>query len=65
MPNHVALPPAQSGIHNVFYLSMLRIYEQDTSLIIDSEPIALREDTTYVGKLIESLIVKSKYYVPR
>lgn len=49
---HITLPTSLSGIHNVFHVSMLRKSESDPSHILGYEPIAVREDMTYVEKMI-------------
>ncbi|XP_041017912.1 uncharacterized protein LOC121260133 [Juglans microcarpa x Juglans regia] len=43
----VALPPAFSGVHNVFHVSMLRKYIHDPTHVIDHEPLQIQEDMTY------------------
>ena len=43
----LALPPALSGAHNVFYLSMLRKYVSDPSRILNYEPLRLCNDLSY------------------
>ncbi|XP_041010816.1 uncharacterized protein LOC121254709 [Juglans microcarpa x Juglans regia] len=39
----VALPPALSGVHDVFYVSMLRKYIPDPTHVIDYEPLQLQK----------------------
>ncbi|XP_040988961.1 uncharacterized protein LOC121236579 [Juglans microcarpa x Juglans regia] len=43
----VALPPALSGVHDVFRISMLRKYIPDPTHIIDYEPLQIQENLTY------------------
>uniref|UniRef100_A0A2N9I829 Reverse transcriptase domain-containing protein n=1 Tax=Fagus sylvatica TaxID=28930 RepID=A0A2N9I829_FAGSY len=43
----LALPPALSGIHNVFHISMLRRYVSDPSHILSYEPLQVQEDLSY------------------
>ncbi|KAF5451789.1 hypothetical protein F2P56_026861 [Juglans regia] len=43
----VALPPALSGVHDVFHVSMLRKYIPDPTHVIDYEPLQLQENLTY------------------
>ena len=39
----LALPPVLSGVHNVFHVSMLRLYISDPSHVIDFKPLRLDE----------------------
>ncbi|KAL5575189.1 hypothetical protein UlMin_016888 [Ulmus minor] len=43
----VALPPAMSGIHNVFHVSMLRKYTPDPSRVLSYDTLDLRQDLTF------------------
>ena len=43
----LALPPALSGVHNVFHVSMLRKYMPDPSHILNYELLELRNDLSY------------------
>ncbi|KAL5542431.1 hypothetical protein UlMin_010141 [Ulmus minor] len=43
----VALPPAMSGIHNVFHVSMLRKYTPDPSHVLSYDTLDLRQDLTF------------------
>ncbi|XP_073107195.1 uncharacterized protein [Elaeis guineensis] len=43
----LALPPALSGVHNVFHVSMLRKYILDPSHVVSYEPLRLQKDLTY------------------
>ncbi|KAL5578176.1 hypothetical protein UlMin_019875 [Ulmus minor] len=43
----VALPPAMSGIHNVFHVSMLRKYIPDPSHVLSYDTLDLRQDLTF------------------
>ncbi|XP_041016136.1 uncharacterized protein LOC121258657 [Juglans microcarpa x Juglans regia] len=51
----VALPPAFSGVHNVFHVSMLRKYIHDPTHIIDHEPLQIQEDMTYTEEPLRIL----------
>jgi hypothetical protein len=43
----LALPPALSGIHNVFHISMLRRYVSDLTHILSYEPLQVQDDLSY------------------
>ncbi|XP_056159705.1 uncharacterized protein LOC130135188 [Syzygium oleosum] len=43
----LALPPALSGIHNVFHVSLLRKYVTNPEHVLDFTPLRLRENLTY------------------
>ncbi|XP_077237181.1 uncharacterized protein LOC143878846 [Tasmannia lanceolata] len=43
----LALPPSLSGVHNVFYVSMLRKYISDPNHVIELEPLNVREDLSF------------------
>ncbi|KAL5564045.1 hypothetical protein UlMin_033792 [Ulmus minor] len=43
----VALPPAMSGIHNVFHVSILRKYIPDPSHVLSYDTLDLRQDLTF------------------
>ncbi|KAL5570498.1 hypothetical protein UlMin_027073 [Ulmus minor] len=43
----VALPPAMSGIHNVFHVSMLRKYIPDPSHVLSYDTLDLHQDLTF------------------
>ena len=51
----IALPPALSGIHNVFHESMLRKNIPDLSHVLSYEPLQIREDLSYEEVLAEIL----------
>jgi hypothetical protein len=51
----LALPPALSGIHNVFHISMLRRYVSDPSHILSYEPLQVQEDLSYEEMPMEIL----------
>ena len=51
----IALPPALSGIHNVFHESMLRKYIPNPSHVLSYEPIQIRDDLSYEEISIEIL----------
>lgn len=48
----LALLPELSGVHNVFHVSMLKKYVHSPSHVIPHEPLAIREDASYVEKPI-------------
>ena len=43
----LVLPPALSGVHNVFHVSILRKYISDPNHVIEVAPLQLREDLSY------------------
>ncbi|XP_024930009.2 uncharacterized protein LOC112491787 [Ziziphus jujuba] len=43
----LALPPALSGMHNVFHVSMLHKYVHDPSHVVSFEPLQINMDLTY------------------
>ncbi|XP_060671061.1 uncharacterized protein LOC132800790 [Ziziphus jujuba] len=43
----LALPPALSGVHNVFHVSMLCKYIHDSSHVVSFKPLQLNMDLTY------------------
>ncbi|XP_023521446.1 uncharacterized protein LOC111785273, partial [Cucurbita pepo subsp. pepo] len=51
----LALPPALSGVHDVFHVSMLRKYIMDPIHVIDYEPLQLNEDLSYEEKPVRIL----------
>ena len=51
----IALPPALSGINNVFHESMLRKYIPDPSHVLSYEPLQIRDDLSYEEVLVEIL----------
>ena len=51
----LALPPALSGVHDVFHVSMLRKYITDPIHVIDYEPLQLNEDLSYEEKPVRIL----------
>ena len=54
----LALPPALSGVHDVFYVSMLRKYIMDPIYVIGYEPLQLNEELR--GKTSKNLSQRSK-----
>ena len=56
----VALPLELSGVHNVFHVSMLKKYVQDPSHVLRHEMLDIREDTTYVEKLVKIIETKEQ-----
>ena len=51
----LALPPALSGVHDVFYVLVLRKYITNPIHIIDYEPLQLNEDMSYEEKPVKIL----------
>ncbi|XP_040367404.1 uncharacterized protein LOC121050659 [Rosa chinensis] len=51
----LALPVNMSGVHNVFYVSMLRRYIRDESHVIDHGTIEVRGDVTFVVEPVRIL----------
>ncbi|KAK6146376.1 hypothetical protein DH2020_020245 [Rehmannia glutinosa] len=51
----LALPPAMSGIHNVFHVSMLRRYMPDPSHVVNYETISLDRQLSYEEKPVAVL----------
>ena len=43
----LALPPNMSGVHEVFHVSMLRWYTQDTAHVVDWGEIEIDTDGTF------------------
>ncbi|KAL5558049.1 hypothetical protein UlMin_034260 [Ulmus minor] len=56
----LALPPNLSSVHNVFHVSMLKKYVQDSSHVLEHEPIEVHEDLTYEEKPVQILDRKEK-----
>ena len=55
MAYRLALPPELEKIHNVFYVSMLRMYRSDPSHVVSLDIIELRPDLTYEEEPVEIL----------
>ncbi|XP_040988978.1 uncharacterized protein LOC121236602 [Juglans microcarpa x Juglans regia] len=56
----VALPPVLAGVHNVFHVSMLRMYVPDLTRIIDYKPLQIQEDMTYAKEPVRILEKKEQ-----
>ena len=56
----LALPPELVGVHNVFHVSMLKKYVTDSSHVLQHEPLEIREDATYVQKLVKIIETKEQ-----
>ncbi|XP_073133606.1 uncharacterized protein [Henckelia pumila] len=56
----LALPPALSGIHDVFHVSMLRKYEPDASHILRPDEAELDETLSYFKRPIQILDHKER-----
>ena len=46
----LALPLELSGVHNVFYVSMLKKYVSNPTHVLQHEPLEIREDVSYVER---------------
>lgn len=51
----LALPPELAQIYNVFHVSVLRKYVPDSSHILQTEPVELQKDLTYVVEPVQIL----------
>ena len=51
----IVLPPALSGIHNVFHESILRKYIPDLSHVLSYEPLHIRNDLSHEEVPVEIL----------
>ena len=49
------LPPSMRGVHNVFHVSMLRKYLEDSERLILSEPITIEQDLTLESRPLKIL----------
>ena len=49
----LTLPPAQSEVHNVFHVSMLRKYISNPNHMIEVAPLQLMEDLSYDEELVK------------
>ena len=47
MAYRLALPPTLAPVHNVFHVSMLKIYTPDPTHIIEHVVLSLREDLSH------------------
>ena len=56
----IAMPPSLSGVHNVFYISMLRKYISDPTRVLCYEGLELDQDLSYEEKPIQILDRKDK-----
>ena len=52
---HLALPPKLAGVHDMFYVLMLRQYRSDPSHILQEQSIKLKENINYEEKLVAIL----------
>ena len=55
LANRLALPPALSSIHNVFYVSMLKKHIPNPSHVLSYEPPEIRNNLSYEETLIKIL----------
>ncbi|KAL6128466.1 hypothetical protein ACLB2K_071821 [Fragaria x ananassa] len=51
----LALPPVMSGVHNVFHVSLLRMYVPDASHVVDYGTIKVNADATFVVEPVRIL----------
>ncbi|XP_062118541.1 uncharacterized protein LOC133832182 [Humulus lupulus] len=51
----LALPPALSGVHNLFHVSMFRKYVLQLSHVLGYETLSLQEDLSYEEKSVQIL----------
>ena len=60
MAYYLALPPALSKTHNIFYISMLRKYMSDPSNVLSYKPLELRKNLSYDENQCKSWTRKSR-----
>ena len=51
----LALPPQLSGMHDVFHVSMLRMYEPNPSHVLDWADLEVDEDASYEERPVRVL----------
>ncbi|XP_050941536.1 uncharacterized protein LOC127149715 [Cucumis melo] len=51
----LALPPAFFAVHDVFHVSMLRMYVADPTHVVDFEPLQIYENLSYDEQPVEIL----------
>ncbi|XP_073033710.1 uncharacterized protein [Primulina eburnea] len=56
----LALPPALSGVHDFFHVSMLRKYHQDPSHVLPLDEVELDQTLSYIERPIQILGRKDK-----
>ena len=56
----IALPPELSRMHDVFHVSMLRKYISDPSHVLESQPVDLKFDLSYVEQPVKILDWKTQ-----
>ncbi|XP_073042028.1 uncharacterized protein [Primulina eburnea] len=56
----LALPPALSGVHDVFHVSMLRKYHPDPSHVLPPDEVELDQNLSYIERPIQILDRKDK-----
>ncbi|XP_062100472.1 uncharacterized protein LOC133806379, partial [Humulus lupulus] len=56
----LAMPPALSGVHDVFHVSMLRKYVSDSTHVLSYENLELDRDLSYEEKPVQILDRKDK-----
>ena len=56
----LAMPPALSGVHGVFHVSMLRKYVSDSTHVLSYENLELDQDLSYEEKPVQVLDWKDK-----
>ncbi|XP_073019326.1 uncharacterized protein [Primulina eburnea] len=60
MAKLLALPPALSGVHDVFHVSMLRKYHPDPSHVLPPDEVELDQNLSYIERPIQILDRKDK-----
>ena len=53
---HLALLPTLEGVHNMFYVSMLRRYRSDSTHILKAQPVELKENLSYEKAYVAILV---------
>ena len=61
MAYRLALPPSRSGVHEVFHVSILRVYTLDPAHVVDWRQIEVDTDRTFEEGPV--YIVDSRYQV--
>jgi hypothetical protein len=61
----IALPPDLVGMHDVFYVSMLRKYIANPDVIVEYKPLEIQKGLTYVEEMVKIMDKKEQYCVPR
>ena len=51
----LALPPQYQDVHNVFHVSLLKMYNPDANHLIESEPVEIQADLSYEEQPVQIL----------